>query len=446
MISKKLKRSGGVVAATALLVSAAAVAHAEDIGPGDIRPDETNYQGWHQGDDDGSNSFEVRWDGLHLGYNGKAQIINGLGEHGDTYAPMDRSDLESLITSAEVEIVDGDVWFQVPVFFGGDALESSQGTNFTTLRPADSSSTGSAAYNSNDEWQTSQEISNEYGENATAPLSELLDAIYEEGGDAGAAPLAYGFFASASATVKSITWGGETTTFGLNYPAIDQTGSEVVPVDDIRPDESEYTGWHEGRTNDEPAYEAACEGLLFGVDGVSSQIINGFDEDTAIFIENFEHFAALMMAADVDVADGEVFFQLPLFVGEEFTTLRPADASGPGGVDYDLTDQWISSNDIGAADVTANDSMALGDLLEALVNSDQQIVVIGYGVLAWEAPATVSTVTFDGFETTFEGLDCVPMTPLEPSTPIEDDDAPNDDASNDDDAASPVVREPAYTG
>src|SRR5699024_10437983 len=114
---------------------------------------------------------------LHLGYNGKAQIINGLGEHGDTYAPMDRSDLESLITSADVEIVDGDVWFQLPIFFGGDALDGSSNTNFTTLRPADASSTGSASFGLDDEWQTSQEISNEYGKNATASLSELLDAI-----------------------------------------------------------------------------------------------------------------------------------------------------------------------------------------------------------------------------------------------------------------------------
>src|SRR5690625_6989305 len=92
MISRRFKRVAGIVGASALLVAGATTAQA--IGPGDINPDVSDgYYGWHQGDTNGHNSFEVPWDGLYFGYNGKAQIIKGLvgtGERPDQQLSADQ--------------------------------------------------------------------------------------------------------------------------------------------------------------------------------------------------------------------------------------------------------------------------------------------------------------------------------------------------------------------
>src|SRR5690625_5545967 len=77
MISRRFKRVAGIVGASALLVAGATTAQAvgaSDIGDG--------YFGWHQSEENGDNSFEVRWDGPYFGYNGNAEINNGLVDSG----------------------------------------------------------------------------------------------------------------------------------------------------------------------------------------------------------------------------------------------------------------------------------------------------------------------------------------------------------------------------
>jgi len=162
----------------------------------------------------------------------------------------------------------------------------------------------------------------------------------------------------------------------------------------------------------------------------------------------FAHLAGLITSADIDVVDGSVYFQLPMFIGSsgdpDFTTLRPAT---PGAGNYSLDDEWISSNDIDyGVDIQANTPIILGDLLQSLANADASLWVIGYGMLSYNETSVVSSVTFNGFETTFAGLECQPLTPLEPAIPVEED--PTTPPTDDDDEtpAPPVVREPAYTG
>src|SRR5690625_1822524 len=252
MLSRILNREVRIVAAAVLFVAEATIANAENVGTGDIRADETEYKGWHQGATGGAASFAVEWDGLHLGYNGPAQVINGLGEHGDVYPAIHQDDLNALITSAETEIVDGQVWQQLAFFYVGDELGGVEPTNaeFTTLRPSAGDTAGTATCSLDDTWSTSRAIGTEFASSESAPLSDLLDAIYEEGGDTGVALLSYGVYAENSAKVASITWGGETTTFGYGIDSIAETGSETVNVADIRRSEERRVG-KEGKSGGE---------------------------------------------------------------------------------------------------------------------------------------------------------------------------------------------------
>jgi hypothetical protein len=164
------------------------------VTAGEIRPDESTYEGWHEGYVNATPAYAVTAAGLELGIGTKSQIINGLAE------PIVDADLASLIGSAGVSVVSGDVHFQVPIFFGPD------GTTFATLRPA----APDAGFGLDALWVSSRDIP----ATATTPailkntpvvLGDLIDAI-EANGDVQV--LAFGVQAEQPATVETITFDG----------------------------------------------------------------------------------------------------------------------------------------------------------------------------------------------------------------------------------------------
>src|SRR5690625_3176549 len=177
MISRRFKRVAGIVGASALLVAGATTAQA--IGPGDINPDVSDgYYGWHQGDTNGQNSFEVRWDGLYFGYNGKAQIINGLvgtGERPDQQLSADQ--LIDQIANSGLADPQGAVFYQVALYYipAGEDVAGDV-TAWTTLRPASAAAEadGQVALDVTEDWTGSGGVLGALG---PAPLADLLSEI-----------------------------------------------------------------------------------------------------------------------------------------------------------------------------------------------------------------------------------------------------------------------------
>src|SRR5690625_5143907 len=171
MISTRFKRAGGIVAASALLVAGAVTAHAVDVTEADIYEDETSrYDGWHQGDPNGQDSYRVTWQGLNLGYNGQAQVINGLVNKNQPGIEVGEEELLDLITSSEFEVVDGAVHHQVAIFYYPDANGTKE---FSTLRPVNAAGPGTATFAAGDEWQGSRGLS-------AAPLEDIIADLFEQ--------------------------------------------------------------------------------------------------------------------------------------------------------------------------------------------------------------------------------------------------------------------------
>src|SRR5690625_4261772 len=210
MISRRFKRVAGIVGASALLVAGATTAQA--IGPGDINPDVSDgYYGWHQGDTNGQNSFEVRWDGLYFGYNGKAQIINGLvgtGERPDQQLSADQ--LIEEVANSGLADPQGAVFYQVALYYipAGEEVDGDV-TAWTTLRPANSAAEadGQVALDVSENWTGTGAL----GAQAPAPLADLLAELDAEAYEVAA----YGVFAESESSVSQIIFDGEVHTFGF---------------------------------------------------------------------------------------------------------------------------------------------------------------------------------------------------------------------------------------
>jgi len=153
---------------------------------------------------------------------------------------------------------------------------------------------------------------------------------------------------------------------------VDPTEIAYVGAADIAPNEDSYVGWHNGAAG---SYVDGNGGLdLTG----KVQILNGFDEaaDNGDLRE--------LIAGGIDWGSSNAYFQIPLFFDnadgvQQFTTLRPADASTDV---VDLADQWTTSRAVSDA-VPANTTATLEELLTAIEGSSlaaDDIVLLGYGL------------------------------------------------------------------
>src|SRR5690625_4395052 len=372
----------------------------------------------------GEDSYYVAWDGLHLGNPNPAQIINGLGEHDDVYPAISREDLNALITSGETEIVEGEVWQQVAFFFGGTELGgSSTDATFTTLRPSVGDTAGTATFSLDDNWTTSQPIDGTYGANASAPLSDLLDAMYAAGGDTGVALLSYGVYASDSAKVASITWGGETTTFGF-----DQSSSYAPTGDPIATSLSDLT------VSDAEQAAEVCEGIVLGVnDGIAEPL---FDVDPiSVGGETIEQRWVELMSifnsldgyyTYEDPAHGYGTISLEYGFDQDDTfsvTLQPFGNSTFGEV---------SIGGDGTPSIDAGETALLGDVIQDLIDSDYSVWVTGFSIQNADGPIVLRDLQFyDNVNLVF-GAAC------------ETDDPETDDGQEE--PAKGVAAKPAYAG
>ncbi|HET8778823.1 MAG TPA: hypothetical protein VFM66_02030, partial [Agromyces sp.] len=348
-----------------------------------------SYLGWHEGYVNATPAFALRWDGLELGLGANSQILNGLVETGAPGIPTTGDELGALITSSEVDVLEGETFLQVPVTWNG---------GWSTLRPAVAATGATGTYALSDQWISSKDLGT-ITANTPVALSEIIDELDTAGT---VAYSGFGVLSTSPATVASLTWGGTTYAFSRSIATIPVGSTVHVTAGEIRPDESTYPGWHEGYANDTPAFSVTEAGLSLG-DGASSQIINGFETPLGE-----ADLASLITSAGVAVTSGTVHFQVPIFFGPEatFATLRPAAAD----VAFAIGDEWISSRDIPATattpGITKNTPVVLGDLIDA-IEANGEVQVLAFGVLAGE-PAVVTTVTFNGVEYSFLPAPVVP--------------------------------------
>lgn len=202
MRTKSVKRTVSLVAAAALVIagaSAASAATIEEVPFADIQDfdDGVVYKGWHQEREGANDSYDWSADpaGVRLGFNGPAQLFNGLVEAGDPGIPTNVDDLAGLIQNANVEVEVGVVSFQIGLF------QDYERSKWTTLRPV---TDGADLADPNTLWRGT---GNWHDYNFTlSDLGEILetDTVYVTG---------YGVHAENEAVVSSITWGGTTFQF-----------------------------------------------------------------------------------------------------------------------------------------------------------------------------------------------------------------------------------------
>ncbi|KQZ09031.1 hypothetical protein ESP57_15015 [Agromyces fucosus] len=406
-----MRPASSVAGATALALvftgaalAVAAPASAATTHVTSIAPDESSYLGWHEGYANATPAFSLHWNGLFFGDGANSQILNGLVNSGEPGLSTTSAELGALIDGSEIGVTQGVVYSQVAV---------STAAGWGTLRPVTPFETGPHSAQLTDLWTSSRTIGDVIAD-APVELAALLASLEADG------DLRYsGFGVLAESTdpggVESITWGEDTFLFTRAVTAIPVTSTVDVTAAEIRPDESTYTGWHEGYANPTPAFGITDTGLSFG-NGANSQIINGLATPLAD-----ADLAQLITSADVEVVSGEVFYQVPITFGESaiFTTLRPAFGAGPGTTTFALGDQWVSSKEIPAtgttAAIAANTPALLGDLIEA-IEANGTVNVLAFGVLAQEiTPSVVATVAFNGVRYNFVPVAVAPVTPAKPA-------------------------------
>lgn len=182
---------------------------ATTVTEGDIRPDESTYEGWHQGYADAADRHRVTSTG-GLELTGKSQVINGYADNAKD-VDAKNVDLRQALLSASYTVNSGDVWFQVPLFFA-DA-SATDGIGFTTLRRASSVSAGTHVIDLDDEWTSSRKL----GAHAANTPTRLGDLIAEIGAYK---VLAFGVLTDAAGSISDITWDGTKYSFVNNAPVL----------------------------------------------------------------------------------------------------------------------------------------------------------------------------------------------------------------------------------
>ncbi len=218
----------------------------------------------------GSGTFT--WQGLEFNgaADGKVQILNQ-----NVSTPATAADLLGLIDNnvdvAWTSPAAGDDWtFQLPMFTQGN-------TGFTTLRPA-------APNTVDGDWITSGAISDGggvvYAAGSTAPLGDLLDAVYD---DVLPTLLGYGFFVNPGAqpVIHAVDWDGDISAF---TPVFDpQVTPTTISTTDLVDPAKGLTVSFQGSL---PDGATSFDGSLG--DGVGYIFVSDANDDEVFFTDDVE--------------------------------------------------------------------------------------------------------------------------------------------------------------
>jgi len=225
---------GGFAAAAGLAVASLLVAGpamAAHVPAADIDPDETTYLGWHF--DQGTGTDVTG--GLELGAGANSYLLNGLVSAGEPGLPVDDATaLGALISTASIEGT-GNFALEIPYSVTDDENPTTiltWGTLYGTISEGTAITTASL-------FRSSKNLG-AITAGTELPLSSFLDELdaFADGVDQ-IRYSGYGVYASTqdpAAVLASITFAGETTTFGLAAEEDDDD------ADDADEDELAETG------------------------------------------------------------------------------------------------------------------------------------------------------------------------------------------------------------
>lgn len=388
--SATLIASGGALLAAGAAVAAPAPSSGETIVA--VAPDATTYAGWHEGYADSADAHEVRWNGLHLGLNGKpSQVINGLS----TPQPVTGAQLSQLIVDSTISVVEGNVFLQVPVFYGPD----SEARGFTTLRPASGAGVGASAYTADQLWVSSRALG-EIAANTPVALSDLvaaLDAVDPATDDIDL--LAYGVLAEAAApsVVASVQWAGHVSTFtSIPSAPLPVTPATVLqadiqalpPISDIE-DLAAFRGWYQAAPEVLAAINAAGLVEIPDAGDLEAGGLVYFSGEQTI---DGARLGQALRDLTLGVEQGEVsFFAIGGVEGEQFSLFIERELPfGVAAAPVTLDEIW-----------TINETdYPLGELIEVLQGGE--FTLSAFGVLNESTGvAALRSITFNGVAYTF---------------------------------------------
>lgn len=338
-----------------------------------------DYSRWHQGYGKSQARHQVTKNGLVLA--GPSQVLKGFADNSNNLATGRNLNLATQLQDAAYTVTSGTAFLQVPVFYNNGG-----GVKFATLRNAGATGAGTVALS--DMWQVSKDLGTVDADTPTA-LGDIIAAL----GDYKA--IGFGVLSSDDAVVKDLTFAGTKYTF-TDAPAA--TKSVLVTDNKVAANESKYSGWHQGAVN----------GTTPGVDKVvdsglqltgRSQVINGYANNSNVLDAKNIRLEDAVRGASYTVRSGKVHFQIPIFFKDgaavKFATLYQVAPATAGVNTINLTDQWISSKQLGS--INANEPAPLADIIGSL----KDYKVLAYGVYNEAGTSVVSDITWAGTKTTF---------------------------------------------
>lgn len=347
-----------------------------------------DHTGWGDGYGHTPRSYSTQADGAHIGDGYRTQLMNNFA------TPLTTTELESLISSASVNVVDGDiVTYQIAILYGDL-------NTFTTLR-SEYLPTGDNNFSVSDVWASTKKYTLNDGSDLGVPYVgtggggyrlPVADMVAFLNAQGNVRILGVGVQSNDPAVVQDVVFNGTKYHFvptGVTAP----TNEVVVPEASIELTEpGNYTDWHEGYANDTKSFSVDLDGLNLG-SPLHSQILKGLETP----VDAADLYGLLTSQAGVTVEDGGVTYQVAVDWDGGWSTLRSLGLTA-GSHTFSLSDDWQSSKPIGTA-ILANTSYPLGDILDAL-NAEDEAIAIGFGVQA-EAAAQVSSITWGDTEYTF---------------------------------------------
>ncbi len=284
------------------------------------------YLEWHEGNPlAGADGSVVRQDGLNLGLVSASTVIKGI-DASQPSAVVSRAQLRELIERASVVVESGSVTYQVPIFFG-----SPSSPTFTTLRST-SLTAGTHSFSQADTWATTRAFG-PYGAQQTAPLGELIDAVFDAAAAAGGgvALAGFGVQADAPAVVAQVVWDGTRYTF--TQPVIEA----CVPTSTTTVTNLELGGWSFTQTRAQGINEFVEGGL---------RVETFPDDDNLDGTTADQRKAAGYVPIDIALSEvGTVGIEFSSFEGTRPSLQLGFDADGDGTRDaYLVGEPWAYPN------------------------------------------------------------------------------------------------------
>ncbi|QYH34758.1 cell wall-binding repeat-containing protein [Salinibacterium sp. M195] len=348
-----------------------------------------NYETWHEGYANATRAYSTEADGLHFGDSAPSQIMLG------TPTAVSSAELEALLTSASVAVIDGAVTLQIPVTYGAN-------NTFTTLRSGFLTVGTENHFSVSDTWKSSKALkNNDTTTHTPANATSLADLVAFMGKQGNIKLLGFGVQASHAATVQDLTFNGTKYSFvpstleaTTNHVIVPDSAIDLLEVSDPAAAGYNYTKWHEGYNNAIKSFSVVGAALKLG-DPAHSQVLKGLDAVLA----GSELYTQLTSHAAVTVDSGTVTYQVAFRHAGNigWGTLRSASLSA-GTHTFTLSDPWMSSKAIGTS-INANTAYPLGDILDAL-NAQGNATGEAFGVQA-DAAAQVSSIVWGNTEYTF---------------------------------------------